>query len=158
MYNNISPDAAWQAMTAQEAVFIDVRTTSEYVGGHPQGAFHVPLMDADPETHITGFNGGFVEEIRALQRHLGERVQGAAPLLIIGCQVGGRSRQACQLLAAEGIVGLADCGAGWIGQRDGMGRMAKPGWLAMDLPTATQAEPGRSWPDVRALAGADSTP
>ncbi len=158
MYATISPEEAWQAMSARTAVFLDVRTTSEFAGGHPQGAYHVPLMDADPQTHVAGYNEGFVEQVRTLQQHLAASAEGAPPLLVIGCQVGGRSRQACQLLSAEGIEGLADCAAGWIGQRNGMGQLSRPGWLALGLPAATDAEAGRSWPDVRALVGTQSAP
>ena len=155
MFDVISPEDACQAMGAGQTVYIDVRTTAEFVSGHPAGAYHVPLMDADPVTGVPGFNAAFTDQIGSLQRHLmaagDAAARGTTPLLILGCQVGARSNQACQLLAMAGVAPLADCAAGWSGQRDGIGRVIASGWQALELPTATAAEPGRSWPEIRAL-------
>ncbi len=155
MYDTISPEAAWQAMSAGDAIYVDVRTTGEFNNGHPRGAYHVPLMETDSGTGAPGFNTGFVEQVKALASNLGQPKQETPPLLIIGCQMGGRSRQACELLSMQGLERLADCSAGWGGQRDGYGRPMVAGWRALELPTASETSEGHSWADVKALSPAD---
>ncbi len=152
MFETITPQAAWQAMGAGDAIYIDVRTTAEFAAGHPEGAYHVPLMDADPRTGAPSFNSGFVQSVQALADTLGQKREQGQPMLVVGCKVGGRSRQACELLAMNGIDGLADCAAGWSGQRDGYGRPILPGWSLLGLPSAASAQEGRSWPEIQAIS------
>jgi rhodanese-related sulfurtransferase len=155
MFERISPEAAWDAMGAGDAIYVDVRTSSEFNNGHPEGAYHVPLMEHDPSTGAPGFNPGFVEQMRVLAASVAQSRPEAPPKLVIGCQMGGRSRQACELLTMQGLANLADCSAGWGGQRDGYGRSMVAGWSTLDLPSASVALDGRSWPDIKALSNAD---
>ena len=151
MYDKISPEAAWDAMGTGAAIYIDVRTSGEFASGHPEGAYHVPLMDTDPQTGAPGFNQGFVAEIQALVANLEESKPESPPLIVIGCQMGGRSRQACELLATQGVAHLADCSAGWGGQRDGYGRPMVAGWSTLGLPSSSAPADGHSWVDIKAL-------
>ncbi|MGI5452789.1 rhodanese-like domain-containing protein [Streptomyces sp. CA-249302] len=93
------------------AVLIDVREADEYRAGHAPGALNLPLSRlADPDTD-TALPGG--------------------PRLVLVCRSGNRSRQAAELLAAQGIAAVDVVG----GMRD---------WAVAGLP-------------VRDADGADGT-
>jgi len=141
--NTISLDDAWARMKDGSAVYIDVRSTAEFAAGHPAGAWNVPLIERTARGQ--SLNHDFVASIRAIAAGNGD------PALIVGCQVGGRSRQACQLLAAEGVGKLHDFAAGWAGRKHPFGGPGLPGWATSEYPKATEAEPGRSWAAIREL-------
>ncbi len=140
----IGLDEAWAKMQEGDAVYVDVRSTGEFDGGHAEGAYHVPLIEMGPAGKA--FNEGFVAQIRALVGSVGED-----KALIIGCQMGGRSRQACQLLDAEGIANTFDFSGGWGGRPHPFGGAGTPGWSGSDLPRSTSAQPGRDWVSIKAL-------
>lgn len=73
---------------------IDVREPDEYTSGHVPGAVSIPL-------------GSVPDNV--------ERFRGEGPTYVI-CQAGGRSRRACELVAAAGIEAInVDGGTGaWI--------------------------------------------
>ena len=82
---NISPRDVEQRRSAGEpVVIVDVRTPAEFRGVHAVGARNVPLDVIDQHT----------AELR--------QAAGTGPLYLI-CQGGGRSRKACERLAAAGI-------------------------------------------------------
>jgi rhodanese-related sulfurtransferase len=83
---SMSPRDVEQRRSAGESVVIvDVRTPAEFRGVHAVGARNVPLDVLDQHT----------AELR--------QAAGAGPLYLI-CQGGGRSRKACERLAAQGIA------------------------------------------------------
>ena len=118
---------------------VDVRTAEEFNRGHPAGAHHVPL--AVPGPFGLMFNPGFVAAMK----------QRFAPSdrLILTCAVGSRSRQACEILAAEGFSNLVNLHGGFDGARDMFGRLVEPGWAASGLAVET----GASTPVERADPG-----
>jgi rhodanese-related sulfurtransferase len=144
----IDIEGAWQEMEAGTAVYVDVRSTGEFEGGHPQGAYHIPLIEMGPGGR--DFNDDFVPAIRALAVSLGGD---SAPQLIIACQAGGRSRQACQLLAAEGVATTYDFAGGWGGRPHPFGGQGAVGWAGSGKPTAATADEGRDWPALKAKIG-----
>lgn len=82
---NMSPrDVEQRRLGGESIVIVDVRTPAEFRGVHAQGARNVPLD--------------------VLEQHTAELRQAAAagPLYLI-CQGGGRSKKACEQLAAAGI-------------------------------------------------------
>jgi rhodanese-related sulfurtransferase len=82
---NMSPREVEQRRAAGAAItLVDVRTPAEFRGVHAVGARNVPLDELDLH----------VDELR--QR------AAAGPLYLI-CQGGGRSKKACERLAAAGI-------------------------------------------------------
>lgn len=95
--------------------YVDVRTEAEFDGGHPQGAFNVPLNSPD---FLAVMKVTFKPDAR----------------LVVGCLAGGRSARACLVLESNGYQNLADQTAGWGGQRDGLGRVVIAGWLEARLP------------------------
>jgi rhodanese-related sulfurtransferase len=83
---SMSPRDVEQRLSAGEPVtIIDVRTPAEFRGVHVVGARNVPLDVLDQHT----------AELR--------QAAGAGPLYLI-CQGGGRSRKACERLAAQRIA------------------------------------------------------
>ena len=137
MTDRISPaDAA--ARVADGWTFLDVRSVPEFEQGHPAGAYNIPLLHQGPAGMQP--NPRFVEVVKA-----------TFPLdtkLVLGCRSGGRSLRALETLAAQGYTQLADQRAGWGGAHDSFGALTEPGWEAAGLPTATEAEEGRSYADL----------
>src|SRR5262245_23633803 len=76
-------------------VYLDVRTVREFEQGHPVGALNVPVAFIEPGTPAKP-NDEFVALVR---RHVPQD----APVLV-GCQSGGRSQRAAELLVAAGYV------------------------------------------------------
>ena len=144
MPKNVSVTEA-HALQASGHTYLDVRSSREYAGGHPAGAINVPLIDADPDTGQMGPNPDFVRVIQA-------SFPADAPLLI-GCQVGGRSGRAAQMLEALGFSNVSNVAGGFAGARDPMsGRMLAPGWAESGLPVETTSPPGLSYDDLLARA------
>ena len=75
----------------KQGTVVDVRTASEFMGGHVAGSINIPLQEVMQR----------MDEIKALQQPL-----------ILCCASGGRSGQAHAYLAAQGI----DCynGGSWL--------------------------------------------
>jgi rhodanese-related sulfurtransferase len=131
----------------QGGMYVDVRSRGEYEAGHPAGAINVPLLDRDPATMQMAPNPDFVRVMQAT-------FDPATPLLI-GCQVGGRSVRAAQMLESFGFSNVTNVKGGFSGMRDPLGRVIDPGWLDSGLPTEQGAPPGRRYEDVAAKAGID---
>jgi rhodanese-related sulfurtransferase len=127
-------------MTKDGARYVDVRTVAEFDGGHPAGAYNVPLLVDGPGGR--GPNAGFLDAMLA-------SFAKDAPL-VVGCLAGGRAARAADVLEAAGYTNVTIQAAGWGGLTDTFGRVTAPGWKAAGLPTATTAEPGRSWAELGA--------
>ena len=81
-YQNVSPTEAKELLEGDAgAVYIDVRSIPEYEGGHPVGAFNIPIM----QRHAAGMvpNLDFVQVVQANFA--------ADAKLLVGCQSGARS-------------------------------------------------------------------
>jgi rhodanese-related sulfurtransferase len=154
MAETIEVTEAWQMMESGSAVYLDVRSTREFTAGHPRGAYNIPLIEPDAATGRPEVNPGFQQQVEVLREHLA--AAGDEPNLIIGCQRGGRSRQACQALEMTGSGGLLDCTGGWGGARNMLGQLLAEGWTGCDLPAATEADSGRDWQSIRALVSGKS--
>jgi rhodanese-related sulfurtransferase len=74
----LSPIEAVQLMNHEEAVVLDVRESGEYEQGHILGAEHIPL-------------GSLSNHLKKLDKHKHKHV-------IVSCQSGARSLQACHTL------------------------------------------------------------
>jgi rhodanese-related sulfurtransferase len=108
------------------AIYIDVRTAEEFAAGHVPGAVNIPVMTPDVATRRMTPNPKFVEA-----------VQSQFPkdkTIICGCQMGGRSQFAADLLVQTGYSDVSNMQGGFGGARDPMGRVVAPGWLQSDLP------------------------
>jgi rhodanese-related sulfurtransferase len=128
------------------SIYIDVRSTAEYASGHPDGAVNVPLMERDESGQMAP-NPEFLHVIRA----------NFAPdaRILVGCQMGGRSARAAQMLESVGYTDVTNVRGGFGGMKDPMGRTIDPGWEESNLPIERDEPAGRSYRDL--VAKADST-
>jgi rhodanese-related sulfurtransferase len=115
-----------QALMDQGAVYVDVRSRTEFEAGHPAGAINIPLIDRDERTGQMMPNPDFVP---TMQERFAADTQ-----LLIGCQVGGRSARAAMMLESLGFTDVANVKGGFGGLRDPLGRLIDPGWLDAGLP------------------------
>ena len=118
---------------ASGAKYLDVRSVPEFENGHPEGAFNIPLMHADPQTRQMRPNPDFLDVVRAT-------FPPETPL-VIGCQMGGRSAKACEILSDAGYTDVTNVLGGW----GGAPQMGHQGWAQAGLPTATSADAGRRY-------------
>jgi len=143
MSDIITPEAALELMEDEGFVYVDVRTEAEFDGGHPAGAYNIPVRLRGAAGLVP--NEAFVDVVSA----------SFAPdaKLIVGCQMGGRSQAAASLLRAAGFTDVRDQSAGWGGKKDPFGGTAELGWQASGLPVGLRAESGRDYATLRAKAG-----
>jgi rhodanese-related sulfurtransferase len=135
------------ALQQQGHTYVDVRSTPEFERGHPAGAVHVPLLDVDEDSGQMAPNPDFVRVISA-------NFAPDTPLLL-GCQMGGRSQRAAQILESFGYSNVTNVRGGFGGARDPMTGRAEPGWRDAGLPVETKTAAGASYRDLAAKADAD---
>ncbi len=126
----LEPLQLWRAMQLGQACYLDVRTSAEFIAGHPAGAAHVALYEDGAAGRR--LQPEFVAHVRALRATLPPTC-----VIVVGCRTGARSGLALQVLRASAIAGLAHFPGGWAGGTDSWGRVTAVGWLASGLPTAT---------------------
>src|SRR5918997_1398976 len=80
--------------------YVDVRSEPEFVQGHPAGAVNVPLLHRDERTGQMVPNREFLSVMQA-------NFPPDAKLLL-GCQMGGRSAQATQMLEGAGYKDVSN--------------------------------------------------
>jgi len=119
-----TPVEAYQRLTREPgAVYLDVRTEPEFEAGHPAGARNVPVVFFDPAGGPPKANADFVAVVS-------RTIPPTTPLLV-GCQMGGRSQHACELLAQAGFTDVTNVQGGFGGSRD------VAGWRDAGLPVET---------------------
>lgn len=105
MIREITPADAHEALKADKnARLIDVRTGQEFAEVHAKGAIHIVLNEISKSALAAA---GITDK--------------SANLYLI-CKAGGRSRQACMMLAAEGFTNLNNVSGGTMA------------WVADNLP------------------------
>lgn len=117
-YNTLQQDS--------NAVYLDVRTPEEFANGHIPGAVNIPVMSPDPMSRRMAPNPNFVETV--------QRAYSKDTKIICGCQMGGRSQHAAELLVHSGFSDVSNMLGGFGGAKDPMGRIVTPGWLQSGLP------------------------
>jgi rhodanese-related sulfurtransferase len=128
----ITPPEAFATLEQHpDAVYLDVRTEGEFEAGHPAGAHNIPVLVLDPATREPRPNPDFVATV--------EREFPRTTKFVVGCQAGGRSPHACELLAQAGWTDVTNVRGGFGGARDGTGRLVVPGWRDAGLPVETGA-------------------
>jgi rhodanese-related sulfurtransferase len=115
------------------AVYLDVRSLPEFEQGHPSGAFNVPLLHLDPASGQMRPNPDFLPVVRA-------NFPPDTPM-VIGCKMGGRSQQACEILASAGYHDVANV----LGGFSGAPQMGQRGWTQEGLPVDTTADPAHEY-------------
>ena len=133
---------AYRLQAGEGYAYIDVRSIPEYEGGHPAGAHNVPLLHYDAQTGQKTPNPEFLAVMHANHSRDAK--------LLIGCQVGGRSTQAAELLTSRGYQCVANVRGGFGGARDPVtGALVDEGWSTAGLPVETTAPPGGSYEELR---------
>jgi len=131
--------AAAAVLLAEGYRYVDVRSIPEFVGGHPAGAYNIPVSHfiagrgMAPNPDFEGVMGKLFKKDDKLS---------------LGCKSGGRSLRAAEYLAAQGWSHLVDMQGGFDGERDMGGRVLVPGWRDAGLPVETEA-PGRTWEELK---------
>ena len=142
----VTPPEAKAALDANPgAVYLDVRTEMEFAMGHPEGAVNVPVVFPDPSSGGMRLNPDFVKVV--------EKVVPRDRTIFCGCQMGGRSQKAAEILAQAGYADVANVQGGFGGMRDMDGRMVIPGWQAEGLPVSTDTGDAVSYAGLRKKAG-----
>jgi len=108
------------------SVYLDVRTAEEFAGGHVPGAVNIPVMTPDPMSRRMAPNPAFLAKVQA--------DYGKDKKIICGCQMGGRSQFAADMLTQAGFSDVSNMVGGFGGAKDPMGRVVAPGWLQLNLP------------------------
>jgi rhodanese-related sulfurtransferase len=124
------------------ATYIDVRSVPEFQQGHPAGAFNVPLLHADSATRQMRPNADFLDVIRANFP--------TDAKLVIGCQMGGRSQKAAEMLATAGYLDVANV----LGGYGGAPQMGHGGWVQAGLPVEQRGDAVREYDALHKNAGA----
>jgi len=112
-----------------DALYLDVRTEGEFAQGHPAGAINIPVVFIKGPGQMQ-VNPDFVEIV--------EQVVPKSKKLVVGCQAGGRSQRACEMLEDAGYSDLTNVIGGFGGQRDQTGNVVVPGWRESNLPVSTE--------------------
>lgn len=112
--------------TGQGYIFIDVRMEHEYEEGHVPKAENIPVMIKGPGGVGIQMNPEFVPRVSQSYR--------SDTRIILGCQKGGRSNKAAELLSEAGYTNLHDMRGGFIGETDPLGKVTFPGWVSRGLP------------------------
>ena len=143
--NQTTPQAAHAALTAdREAVYLDVRMEEEFAAGHPAGAINVPVAFPNP-------SGGMLLN-PDFQRVVESFLPRDKPIFC-GCQSGGRSQTAAEILAETGYTAVKNVHGGFGGARDPSGQLLVPGWIDSGLPISTEVDDAHSYAGLKQRAG-----
>jgi rhodanese-related sulfurtransferase len=127
----------------QGYTYVDVRSIPEFENGHPAGAVNIPLLHRNAQSGHMMPNPEFIDVMRANFP--------CDAKLLIGCQVGGRSANAAQLLAQAGFTDVSNVVGGWGGASAGMPGLAPAeGWAQAGLPAEAGRSEGRDYGDLHA--------
>jgi rhodanese-related sulfurtransferase len=140
-HEDLEPKDAHERLSSTDgALYLDVRSVAEFEQGHPEGAWNLPLL------HFTEMGMQPNQDFLAVA----EAVLPKDRLLVVGCKAGGRSAQACGLLAQAGFSMLVNVAGGYHGAQDRMtGQIVVQGWEACDLPTSTTPAAGATWDELK---------
>jgi rhodanese-related sulfurtransferase len=125
------------------AVYLDVRSIPEFDQGHPAGAFNVPLLHLDPATGQMRPNPDFLPVVRA---NFPPETQ-----MVVGCKMGGRSQQACELLSNAGYHDVANV----LGGFSGAPQMGHKGWAQEGLPVDQTADAAHTYATLQKKGAGD---
>ena len=139
---NINVEQAKQILDSDKnAIYIDVRTEGEFLNGHVPKAFNIPVVFPDPATRQMKPNPDFVKVVSA---HFAKNKR-----IIVGCQMGGRSQLAAQILGQEGFEAVSNMQGGFGGARDAMGRTVALGWSQLGFPVEMEVPAGNSYAELK---------
>jgi rhodanese-related sulfurtransferase len=126
------------------ARYLDVRSIPEFEQGHPEGAFNVPLLHLDAATGQMRPNPEFLDVVLA---NFPEETS-----MVVGCKMGGRSQQACEILSNAGFHDVTNVLGGW----GGAPQLGHTGWLQAGLPVELKADDTREYKALRQKKSSES--
>ena len=131
---NVDVQTAYRLQSDDGYIYVDVRSVPEYESGHPTGADNVPLLHLDAATRQMRPNPDFLSVMQDKYPR--------GTKLLIGCQMGGRSTQAGQLLLSAGYEDVTNVQGGFGGARDPRtGQLIAEGWVDAGLPVEGEESP-----------------
>lgn len=129
----ISPEETQQLLESNAGyIYLDVRTVPEFDAGHVPSGKNIPVMEPD-EHGMMQLNPRFVELV---EKSFGKDVK-----CITGCQRGGRSMKAAELLLKAGFTQVLDMRGGFGGETNESGEVTYPGWSLRTLPVSRESRP-----------------
>ena len=139
---NVTAEEAKEILDSDnKAVYIDVRTENEFMSGHVPNAVNIPVVLPDPATRQMLPNPEFV---RVVSAHFPKNKR-----IIVGCQMGGRSQLAAQILGQEGFEAVSNMQGGFGGAKDAMGRTVALGWSQLGFPVEMEVPAGTSYAELK---------
>jgi rhodanese-related sulfurtransferase len=139
---NVTAEEAKEILNSDsKAVYIDVRTENEFMSGHVPNAVNIPVVLPDPATRQMKPNPEFV---RVVSAHFPKNKR-----IIVGCQMGGRSQLAAQILGQEGFEAVSNMQGGFGGAKDAMGRTVALGWSQLGFPVEMEVPAGTSYAELK---------
>lgn len=140
----LTPSQALDLMQQDPTVvYLDVRTETEFTNGHPQKGVNIPAFFFQAPGRPTP-NPDFLTVVEA------NVPKDAA--IIVGCQAGGRSQRAADLLAQAGYANVSNMMGGFGGGQDQAGQPIA-GWRDAGLPVSTDNGEGVSYSSLATKAG-----
>jgi rhodanese-related sulfurtransferase len=142
----INAEQAQQAMEADaDVIYVDVRTPQEFEKGHPPGAINIPVVFPNPATRQMDANEDF---LKVVQAHVSKDAS-----IIVGCQMGGRSQMAAEILSEFGYSNVSNMQGGFGGVRNPTGQVVAPGWLQMEYPIETDVSDRNAYESLKSKMG-----
>jgi rhodanese-related sulfurtransferase len=140
----LTPQQAHDLMHKDPTViYLDVRTEPEFTAGHPQNGVNIPAFFFQAPGRPTP-NPDF---LKVVETNISKEAT-----IIVGCQAGGRSQRAAEMLEQAGYANLANMMGGFGGGQDQAGNPL-PGWRDAGLPVNNDNGEGVSYSSLAAKAG-----
>lgn len=139
-----TPPQAHEILEKDPAViYLDVRTVPEFTAGHPQRGINIPVVFFQAPGQPAP-NSDFLKVVEA-------NIPKDATV-IVGCQAGGRSQRAAEIMTQAGYTNVTNMQGGFGGGQDQTGRVV-PGWRDAGLPVSTENGEGVSYTSLATKAG-----
>ena len=141
---HLTPQEARDLMQKDtKMIYLDVRTVPEFTAGHPQGGINIPAFFFQQPGQPSP-NPDFLKVVEATLP------KDAA--IIVGCQAGGRSQRAADLLDQAGYTNVTNMMGGFGGGQNQAGQPIS-GWRDAGLPISTDNSDGVSYASLAAKVG-----
>lgn len=134
----ITPQQAKEILDRDiKAIYVDVRSVSEFVAGHAGKAINIPVLHYNQQTGQMTPNPDFQKVASAV-------LPKDRPL-VVGCKTGGRSQKACEILAGLGYEKLHNIMGGFGGGQNTLTGGPQKGWKDSGLPVSQENGEGVSY-------------
>ena len=141
----ITPPEAHQTLSQDAAtIYLDVRTEAEFQAGHPERAINIPVIFFDQAAGRPVPNPHFLTVVEA-------NIPKEATV-VVGCQAGGRSQRAAEIMQQAGYAQVSNMMGGFGGGQDQRGQ-AIAGWQEAGLPVNADTGDGVSYASLAEKAG-----